>query len=343
MVDALGTLAEAWDALVMTMPLPSPFLRSWWIESTAIGEPVIVLVLDADELIGGLALQRSSRAGVEVLQFVGTGPLEPDHLDLVAAPGRVDDVVSAIRAWLRDGDRIVDLVGARAMAWALDAVPGVGTVEHLEVAPYVVLPDTAEAYLASRAGRMRSTITRSAKRLDRAGVEFVVVGAAATSDELDRSLAALRDLHDGRWGDESGFLARWDDVVAAARRGVSAEEVRLHQLVDADGRIVAIEIEFVLAGRMSFYQAGRLTDHELRGSGSVLRHRVVSAAIAEGFGEFDLLRGGEEYKAEWAEHRRGLLRIRRGTGPRSAAILTALRGRSLATDAIARVRARTGR
>ncbi|HQF93191.1 MAG TPA: hypothetical protein PLS46_03455, partial [Microthrixaceae bacterium] len=85
-VDRLGAHASAWDALVDSMPLPSPFLRSWWLAEVAIGDPRIVLVFDHGELVGGLALQRSTKAGVEVLQFLGTGPLEPDHLDLVAAP-----------------------------------------------------------------------------------------------------------------------------------------------------------------------------------------------------------------------------------------------------------------
>lgn len=326
MVDRLGAQASAWDALVDSMPLPSPFLRSWWLAEVAIGDPRIVLVFDDGELVGGLALQRSTKAGVEVLQFLGTGPLEPDHLDLVAAPDSVADVVAAIRVWLTAGDRLVDLVGARPAAWVLDAVPGRGEVTDLEVAPYVALPDDRAEYLATRQGRMRSTITRTAKRLAKAGVTFRVVGGPDTEPaDVDRSLSALHELHDGRWGDESGFLASWDSFAAAARSGAAASEVRFHELVSADGEIVAIETDFVVGGRMSFYQAGRLTEHELRGSGSVLRYDVIGAAIEAGCTEFDLLRGGEDYKTDWADQRRGLIRIRRGTGPRSQALVAVAR------------------
>lgn len=325
-VDRLGVHALAWDALVDRMPLPSPFLRSWWLAEVAVGEPRFVLVFDGEELIGGLALQRSTRAGVEVLQFLGTSALEPDHLDLVAAPDDVATVVAAVRTWLSSGDRLVDLVGARPAAWVLDAVPGRGEVTELEVAPYVVLPADRADYLAARQGRTRSTVTRTAKRLAKAGVTFRIVGGGVVgAADVDRSLAALRDLHDGRWGDESGFLASWDAFAAAARAGAAVGEVRFHELVSADGDIVAIEADFVVGGRMSFYQAGRLTDHELRGSGSVLRYDVIGAAIDTGCTEFDLLRGGEEYKAEWADQRRGLIRIRRGTGLRSQALVAAAR------------------
>lgn len=325
MEDRLGAHAAAWDALVDRMPLPSPFLRSWWLAEVAVGDPRFVLVLDDDVLVGGLALQRSTRAGVEVLQFLGTGPLEPDHLDLVAAPERVADVVAAVRAWLAAGDRLVDLIGARPAAWVLDAVPGRGEVTELEVAPYVLLPADRADYLATRQGRMRSTITRTAKRLAKAGVTLRVIGPDADPSEVDRSLAALRDLHDGRWGDESGFLASWPGFSAAARAGAAVGEVRFHELVSADGDIVAIEADFVVGGRMSFYQAGRLTDHDLRGSGSALRYDVIGAAIEAGCTEFDLLRGGEEYKTEWADQRRGLIRIRRGTGLRSQALVALAR------------------
>lgn len=115
---------------------------------------------------------------------------------------------------------------------------------------------------------MRSTITRTAKRLAKAGVTFRVVGGPDTEPaDVDRSLSVLHELHDGRWGDESGFLASWDSFAVAARSGAAVGEVRFHELVSADGEIVAIETDFVVGGRMSFYQAGRLTEHELRGSG----------------------------------------------------------------------------
>ena len=324
-IDDLGPFSAAWDRLVDAMPLPSPFLRSWWLAHVAVGEPRFVLVFDgpteAAQLVGGLALQRSVRHGVEWLELLGTGPLEPDHLDVVAAPGRAGDVIATVRAWLSAGDRVMDFAGVRSSSWLVDAVPGWGEITALEVAPYVTLPSTADEYLASRGGRTRSTITRSTKRLDKAGVEFRVVDQSSEASTVDAALDALRELHDGRWGTASGFLAAWGPFSAAMRAGVGSGEVRFHELVDASGRIIAIEVDFVVGGRMSFYQAGRLTDHDLRGSGSVLRQRVIGAAIESGCTEFDLLRGGEDYKAEWADQRRGLVRVRRGVGPRGRALV----------------------
>lgn len=324
-VDALGRHADAWDALVAAMPLPSPFLRSWWLAHTAVGEPCFALAFDGDELVGGLALQRSLKAGVEWFEALGAGPLEPDHLDLVASSTRVAEVSDAVRAWFAGrGDCVVDLAGLRAAAWALDAVPGWGEVTPLDPAPYVSLPSEPADVLARLGGRMRSTVTRSAKRLAKAGVEHRTVDAASSAAEVDDALVALHELHDGRWGDQSGFLAAWPSFEAAARAGLDAGEVVIHSLTGPDG-IVAVEIEFVVGGRTSFYQAGRRTDHELRGSGSVLRYEAITAAIGAGCSEFDLLRGDEEYKAAWADRRRTLWRLRRGIGPRGRLVVAAAR------------------
>lgn len=322
---ALGEHAAKWDALVDSMPLPSPFLRSWWLDHTAVGEPCLALAFDGDELVGGLALQRTLKAGVEWLEALGAGPLEPDHLDLVASPERAPEVIGAIRSWLgHRGDCVVDLAGLRSAAWALDAVPGWGEVTPLDPAPYLTLPASAEEVLARLDGRMRSTVKRTAKRLAKAGIEHRAVDASSSAAEVDAALAALRELHDGRWGTQSGFLAAWAGFEAAARAGVAAGEVVVHQLVGPDG-IVAVEVELVVARRASFYQAGRRTDHELRGSGSVLRFDAIAASIAAGCVEFDLLRGDEEYKAAWADRRRTLWRLRRGIGPRGRIVVAAAR------------------
>lgn len=327
-VENLEGVAAEWDALVERMPLPSPFLRSWWIDAmaAAVGADArIVLVYDGDELLGGLPLQRSVRGGVEVLAFLGTGPLEPDHLDVVAAPGREGRVAAEVARWLgRRGNRVIDLRGVADGSPLIDSVPGWGETTELEVAPWVRLNVTADEYLAARGGRTRSTVRRTAKRLDAAGVRFEVVDSSDTV-AVEAALDTLAELHDGRWGDESGFLAAWPTFAAAARAGAAAGEVAFSQLVAADGRAIAIEVDFRVAGRTSFYQAGRLTDHDWRGSGSVLRWRIIEDAIDRGDHEFDLLRGGENYKTEWATDERRLLRIRRGVGPLGIAQVAAAR------------------
>lgn len=310
--------APAWDALVSSMPLPSPFLRSWWVDHAAQGAPLIVTVRDDGVLIGGLALQRRIERGVEWLSFLGGGPLEPDHLDAVYAPARRRDVIAALHRWLGEGDRVLDLDGLVADSALALALPSGAVTRSVTPSPYVRLPGSYDEYFAGRHGKLRSTVTRAAKRLDTAGVVFRVDPAAG----IDSSLEALHSLHDSRWGDESGFLAAWDGFAASMRAGARAGEVTVSSLVGADGAPIAVELELQVGKRLCFYQAGRLTDHEWRGSGSVLKARIVERAITDGVAEFDLLRGGEPYKAEWAVAARTVRRVQVGTGLRSRGLLT---------------------
>lgn len=321
-VRRLGDDAERWDELVAGLDVASPFLRSWWIDNAAVGEPTIVLVHAAGRLLGGLALQRQDFHRCDRLSVLGGGALAPDHIDVVAAPADRDTVARAVVAWLqRPGTRIIDLDGVRvgsALVTLLGGSRPERRVTVIDPAPYVMLPATFGEYLASRPGKSRSTISRTDKRLAKAGVEFRIRPAT----EVDEALVTLRSLHDGRWAHESGFLDQWSAFEAAARAGAARNEVVFADLIAQDGNVIATEVDLVVAGRVAFYQAGRLTDHDYRGSGSMLKARIIAAAIEAGATEFDLLRGDEPYKTEWADSRRPLVRIQMAVGPMATALMS---------------------
>lgn len=332
-VSALGDHAAAWDSMVDAGDPPSPFLRSWWLDHAGVGEPLILLAFDGGPtgaaLVGGLALQRDRVAGVERVAMLGTSPLGPDHLDVVAAAGRHEEVATVSMEWLRDGDRLLDLQGVAersVLRHVVREVVDTGTaVVPMALAPYVRLTPTLDEYLATRRGQTRSTISRVGKRLAKAGVVDDVVAHGAPEELVTAALDDLHRLHDGRWGDDSAFLACWDMFTAAMSAGVDAGDVVFHRLVHPDIGTIAIEADLLTGGRTSFYQAGRLTDHEWRGSGSVLKAKVIGAAIEAGHHEYDLLRGDEPYKQEWATAKRPLFRITAGTGIRSKVLERAAR------------------
>ncbi|MDQ2678880.1 MAG: hypothetical protein M3Y51_09070, partial [Actinomycetota bacterium] len=117
--DRLGDRAGDWDRLVAGSELPSPFLRSWWLDHAASGEPDVLCCFDGDTLVGGAAFETSTVGrgplSVDVVRSLGQGPLAPDHLDVVAATGRSTAVTKAVLAWLhRPGSRVVDLDGLAA-------------------------------------------------------------------------------------------------------------------------------------------------------------------------------------------------------------------------------------
>lgn len=311
--DTLGDDRADWDALVAAQPQPSAFLRSWWVEHAGAGTTALLRCRDGDALVGGFAVEvdRIGRgpASVERVRCVGQGDLAPDHLDVFAAAGRHDDVLDAVLAWLRrPGSRLVDLDGLAADGRLANALRA-HEIDRI-AAPYATLPSTVDEYVAARPGRVRSTISRTRKRLVRSGATIERVVA----DDHARALDALADLHDGRWGETSGFLGSWGRFRTAAGVGLERGDVRATEVRDADGTVVATEWDLVTGDRVAFYQAGRSTDHEWRGAGSVLRADIIEAAIADGAHEYDLLRGDEPYKAEWSDGRRMLVRVRFGVG-----------------------------
>lgn len=324
-MDELGALSTEWDDVVSLMERPSPFLRSWWLDGAAAGTPAIVVVRRGGVLIGGAAfeLDRLGRGPVSVerVRCLGQGPLAPDHLDVVAAPTDVADVLDAVLAWLRgSGPRVVDLDGLAdggALAGSLR-----DHVASRTAAPFASLTGGIDGYLAARPGKLRSTIGRTARRLEREGSTMTTVtGPATSADEADgvraeaeRALRDLHRLHDQRWSDESGFLDAWDRFVAVATAGIERGEVRIHEVTSAAGEVVATELDLVLGDIVAFYQAGRRTEREWRGAGTALRAWILRNAADSGAAEYDLLRGDEPYKADWSTGRRDLVRVRLGVG-----------------------------
>ena len=334
-LSGLGDLSAEWDALALSQPLPSPFLRSWWIGHVAAGELVLACWFDSGRLVGGAAFERDrpgrGRLSIERLRSVGQGVLAPDHLDLIATEEHRDRVEAELRSWLhRRGSRIVDLDGLAAGGRLASAL----AAHELERvgAPYATLPDDPGAYVAARPGKVRSTISRTAKRFARDGV----VHRQVTPEDAGRALDELARLHEGRWAEESSFLEAWGRFRHAAAAGVQAGEVRLHEMVTAEGQVVATELDLVVGSRTSFYQAGRSTDREWRGGGSVLRGEIIAEAIASGHVEYDLLRGDEPYKSDWSDGRREVVRCRVGIGPLGRAAMAAVAVRARLSRAASR-------
>jgi CelD/BcsL family acetyltransferase involved in cellulose biosynthesis len=312
---SLGALSGAWDALVDAAPIASPFLRSWWLEATGGPEPRFVLVMDGDELVGGVALEEDSVLGVPRLREMGA-TLGADHLDLVAAPGRTEAVVAQLADWFASRQPLlVDLSGLTEDARVGRVLPGRVRRDRLDDAPYTPLPPTLEEYLAERPKEFRNMVARPRKRLERAGVEHRVAAPA----DCGRVVAELRRLHEAQFGGDSEFLPAFERFALAAPIGVERGELMLHELI-VDGRAIAIDVCFEVGGRLSLYQGGRDSDYAWRGCGTYLMLLSVEHAYKRACHEFDLLRGEEAYKEIWASKTRGLVRLQAANGARARAV-----------------------
>ena len=307
-VPRLNGWAAQWDQLVDSSPLPSPFLRSWWLTGTGGPGGHFLLVVDGARLLGGLALEK--RRPMLSVRMMGDGPLCPDHLDLLAAPGHEAAVVSVLRDWLcRPGDRLLDLKGIRAGSRLIEALPGRVHREPITVAPFTPLPDNPEAYRATLSSQFRKNLRVSAKRLAAEGVTHQMIRGRAVLPRLD----ILRQLHTSQWGSRSRFLPVFNRFAAGFAGGCTADEAVIHELGN-DDLVVATVTAFEVAGRMSLYQSARLTDRRWRDATIVLLAAIIDDACARGFSEVYFLRGDEPYKGRFTADHREVLRLVAGKG-----------------------------
>ncbi len=325
--ESLGAVAPAWDELVSVAPLPSPFLRSWWLENTASPGSTYLLVLSGEQLLGGLAVDRDVRLGVEHVRLMSSGDLGPDHLDLLAAPGSEAVVEAALSEWLaRPGGRFIELEGIVEGARLEAVVAPMGGRRWVgsSSAPWVELKGDFEEYRSSLPSRLRSSMSRTSSRLRGLGVRYHV----AEPEESGEAIEWLRRLHTASWGSHSTFLPSFSRFAAAARIGIARGELRIHQLVAGD-EVIATQAWFELGERASFYQSGRnSTDAQWRGAGNVLHAFVAERAFDVGFKELDFLRGNEQYKLEWADRSRTQVTYLVARGARARTVAKAREARS---------------
>lgn len=307
-VPELGQWTSQWDGLVDASPLPSPFLRSWWLTGTSGRGRHFVLVVDDGQLLGGLALEQRHR--MSSIQAMGDSALCSDHIDLLAAAGHEAAVSRLIGDWLgRPGDRLLDLRGVRAGSMLAEVLPGRVRREAMAAAPYALLPDSAEAFRATLTSRFRRKIRNTTSRLEGEGVSHRVLRGPAVRSGLD----TLRELHRSQWQGRSEFLSSFDCFVAGCTGGIEVDEVVVHQLVTGD-LVVATAFAFEVAGRASMYQSARLTDPRWKDVGVTLFASIVDDACARGLTEVDFLRGEEEWKGRFTTQRREMFRLVAGKG-----------------------------
>src|SRR5215813_6574372 len=193
-VPQLNGWAAQWDQLVDSSPLPSPFLRSWWLTGAGGLDRHFLLVVDGAHLLGALALEK--RHAMLSFRMMGDGALCPDHLDLLAAPGHEATVVILLQDWFcRRGERLLDLKGIRAGSRLIEALPGRVRREPMAVAPFTPLPDSPEAYRATLPSQFRRNLRASAKRLAAEGVTHQTIRGRAVLQRLE----TLRELHTSQW------------------------------------------------------------------------------------------------------------------------------------------------
>ncbi len=318
---ALAKLQPHWQELFAHTGTRNAFLTfgwmaTWWKHWGGRGSLAVVAVRNpAGQLVGLAPFYLTRIRGLRRLGFLADEHVGSDYLSVLLHPdyeeAATEEIASALMA-RRSGWDFIELQDAQdspqlhRLLASLQA-KGLRTKSVIAcVCPFAQLPATVDAYLGSLSGGWRRDFNRRCRVLEREnGVEFVTLTSTA---ELQQAFPDLIRLHGMRFETQeldSAFLKpgvpefHSDALPALAATGVA----RMY-LLRTKTEIIAALYGFAVRDGFQYYQLGIDPAWQKSGLGKVIMGRVIGHAIENGCVEFDMLRGGESYKANWVNQTR---------------------------------------
>lgn len=155
-----------------------------------------------------------------------------------------------------------------------------------------------DAYMAARPSRVRNTIARKRRKLER---DHDVDIRLFTDDDLARGMAEYHAVYEASWKAHEQHASFIDGMVATlARRGW----VRLAVLY-IDAQPAAAQLWFVAHRKASIFRLAYDEAWKCYSPGSILLHYLMQRVIdVDGVEEIDFLTGNDAYKQDWMSERR---------------------------------------
>lgn len=254
-----------------------------------------------------------------VLEFLGTGIVGSDYLDLVIRRGAEDEVLRALAAHLDERRLVLELRQVKAasrfasrLAALLQKDGWVTDQTITDVCPYLdIAGHSWESYLGRVGPAHRQNVRRRLRRI--AGSFAVDFEQARSESERQAYLALFVDLHRKRWSGRQGSEALSGAGIMEfheefSRLALQRGWLRLYVL--RLERAPAASIYGFRYGRVFyFYQSGFDPRYREYSVGLVTMALTIQSAIGEGASEYDMLHGDEGYKFLWARGGRDLVRL----------------------------------
>jgi CelD/BcsL family acetyltransferase involved in cellulose biosynthesis len=325
--EKFAQLRSEWDDLLGAngcVFLTHEWLFTWW-RHLADGRELSIVTAREDGRLCGvlpLALRPPDRIRVTPrrLEFLGSGIIGSDYLDVILRPGFEQQTLSAFADWLHGASHVLRLSQlrrgacvAQLLARALDARGWTVLDTKINICPFIDLSGhTWETYLASLTGNHRYNFHRRLKRL--AGSPDFRLQQPSCVNEVLRDLDTLIELHRKRWQSRAeaseGFAT---DAIRAFHREFATlaferNWLRLSTIWLGD-RALASLYGLHYGDVFSFYQSGFDPEFASHSAGLVIMGLAIRKALEDGCVEYDLLHGDEEYKFHWTGKTRELGRI----------------------------------
>lgn len=325
----LQHLAAEWTDLLADSDadcvfLTREWLETWWQHFSA-GRTLAVATVRRHSRLLAIApffTERKRFGGTmpyQSLQFLGSGIIGSDYLDVVIRQGHEPQVSRSLAEYFQRRRLVMTLTHMHAKGYLaaglVNELEQAGwTVQQspIEVCPHIPLAGhTWESYLASLGPQHRYNFNRRLKNLHKLGT--------LTFDRVERepqrreALQTLIDLHNLRWDERGGSETMRSPAIHAfhdafSRIALERGWLRLFVL-RLDGRPIGALYGLRYGRRFYFYQSGFDPAFRQQSVGLVTMGLAIKQALAEGVEDYDLLHGTEGYKFLWTSQSHELIRL----------------------------------
>lgn len=314
--NAFESSSKEWTELLSRSASNSLFLQwewqfRWW-ESFG-GDLFIVLITEDDRTIAILPFIKRKSALLTILTMIGAP--HSDYLDFIIEKGREKEVIRCFfNEFLNEhlAIKIIQLDSINQRSPNLDYLTNrflhsfLRSGDRKKECPFIMLPDSWEAYLGSLSAGMRYFIGRKERKM---GKDFEVqIGIAGSREEVSTRMDQFILQHQGRWNKRQRPGAFHSDAFCAFHKKVSEYlfkkgHLKLYYL-ELNKRPVASYYIFQYQNNYYFYLSGFDPDFSRYSPGSVLMGAIIKDAISQGMDEFDFMRGESDYKFKWTTRKR---------------------------------------
>jgi len=302
------------------------WLYTWWKHLGNNRKLFVLTVRDGSELVAIVPLAWNRPRfpylwPLGTLEFLGTGSVGSDYLDVIIQRHRERDVLPVLADYLVRQHSLVSLTQIREHACMSEELAkywrerGGSLREHsANVCPTIDLSGhNWDSYLSTLGSAHRCNVRRKLRQLNtRFDVAFEM---ASTEPERGEALAILVSLHSARWEDLGSSDAFPSSAVISFHEELSSLALsrgwlRLFTL-RLDRRPVAALYGFQYNHVFYFYQSGFDPSYASHSVGLATMGLSIQSALEDGAQEYDLLHGDEEYKFRWAKatHRLGSVEL----------------------------------
>ena len=322
-------LREEWNELLQASAsnclfLTWEWLYTWWKHLAEGRKLLIIAVRHGRELIAiaplTLRLPKLNRLlPFRLLEFLGTGSVGSDYLDLIIRRGKEQEALQALANYLADGKLMLELAQlkrnssfAAGLAMQLKQRGWAFCEEKTAICPFINLSGHSwQSYLASQDSKKRCDFQRRLKNLTKqCDVRFECV---RSEEQRPEALALLLALHHQRWRAKGGSDAFHTPALVAFHQELSQLALERGWLrlfvLWLDGKPIASLYSFRYRQVYYEYQKGFDPGYGKQSVGLIIVGLGIKSAIEEGAEEYDLLHGDEPYKFRWSNEVRELGRL----------------------------------